>query len=194
MRTVPVDSISVPPLGDFALPGIEAGDVRIELSTRARGRLAGAVGVNVLIADADTVLKRGVVTARVEASTRVWVAARSLARGARLTERDLRLERVDLQALPPGATARAADLVGFQLRRALREGAVVRTRFVEPVSLVERGQIVRIVVHGAGLEIVGKGRAVTDGALGEQIRVVNTDSRREILGRVASDGAVHVDL
>lgn len=189
-----VDSISVPPLGDFELEGVDPRDVRIELSTRARGPLDGAVAISVLIANDERVLKRGVVTARVETTTRVWVAARELPRGARVMQSDLRLEQVPARSVPKGATGNLDEMVGLELRRSLREGAVLRTRYLQPVSLVERGQLVRIVLRGGGIEIVGKGRAVTDGAFGEQIKVVNTDSRREVIGRVEKDGSVYVDL
>lgn len=190
----PVDSITVPPLGDFELDGIDPASIRIDLSTRARGRLDGSVAVNVLISNDSVVLKRGVVTAQVEASTSVWVAARELPRGARVSESDLRLQQIDTRSLPTGATSNLDELVGLQLRRSMREGAVLRTRYLEPVTLVERGEIVRLVLRYAGLEIVGKGRAVTDGALGQQIRVVNTDSRREVMGRVEKDGSIYVEL
>ena len=190
----PVDSISVPPLGDFELEGVDPRAVRIELSTRASGPLDGAVAISVLISNDERVLKRGVVTARVETTTRVWVAARELPRGARVTQSDFRLEELPARSVPKGAAHDLDEMVGLQLRRSLREGAVVRSRYLEPVSLVERGQIVRIVLRGGGLEIVGKGRAVTDGAIGQQIKVVNTDSRREVMGRVEKDGSVYVDL
>lgn len=189
-----VDSISVPPLPDFELPGFDARDLRIDLTTRARPPFDGAVAVNVTISNEEAVLKRGVVTAQVAASTRVWVAARELPRGARIGEDDVRLAKVELRALPGDRASTLEDIVGLQLKRSLREGVVLRKRHLAPVSVVERGQVVRIVLRAAGLEIVGKGKAVSNGAIGESIRVVNTDSRREVVGRVAEDGAVHVDL
>jgi len=190
----PVDSISVPPLGDFELEGVDPGSVRIELSTRQRGPFDGAVAVSVVISNDEVVLKRGVVTARVETTTSVWVAARELSRGTRVMESDLRLEQVPARSVPKGAVGNLDEMVGLQLRRSLQEGAVLRTRYLEPVSLIERGQVVRIVLRGGGLQIVGKGRAVTDGAYGQQIKVVNTDSRREVTGRVEKDGSVYVDM
>ncbi len=125
----------------------------------------------------------------------VWVAARDLPRGALLAEEDVRVERRESRRTPSDASRADSDaIVGMQLRRSVREGRVLRDRWLEPASTVKRGQVVRLVVRSGGLQILGKGRAVSDGAVGERIRVVNLDSRREIVGRVARDGSVHVGL
>ncbi len=44
------------------------------------------------------------------------------------------------------------------------------------------------------LLIEGKGVVRKDAHAGEWIRVVNADSKRELLGRVEPDGAVHVEF
>lgn len=189
-----VDSIFVPPLDDFEIDGMAPDSVDVELSTRARPPFRGAVAISVTISDEGDVLKHGVVTADVRTSRQVWVAGRKLTRGAPLTEHDLRVERVSGRTVPRGAVSDPSEIDGQQLNRSLREGEVIRKRYLEPITLVKRGQTVRMVLRGGGLEIVSKGRAVTDGAIGQEIRVINTDSRREVRGRVAEDGAVHVDL
>lgn len=123
-----------------------------------------------------------------------WVATRDLPRGAQIGPSDMRLEQKEARRIPRDAAAPGDEVVGLQLRRGVRKGRIVRERWLEAVSKVKRGDLVRIVVRSGGLQIVGKGRAVTDGAIGDRIRVVNTDSRREITGRVTRDGSIHVDL
>lgn len=186
------ESIWVPSLGDFELPGVDPGSVRVELSTRERGRLNGAVPVSVVLSDDRRVLKRGIVTARVEASRSVWVVARDLRRGDRLRDKDLRSERMDAGSVPRETTSDLDQLLGKELKRSVREGTPLRTSWVTAPSIVERGQLVRLILTREGLRIEGRGKAVTDGALGDRIRVVNTDSRREVVGRVVEDGSVHV--
>lgn len=128
------------------------------------------------------------------AEREVWVASRDLPRGALLGEGDLRLERRAPHRVPRDAVPDRGRLLGLELRRGVREGRVVRERMVEVPSKVKRGEVVRLVLRRGGLQIVGRGRAVSDGAVGDRIRVVNTDSRREVSGRVAGDGSIHVGL
>jgi len=188
------ESVWVPSLGDFELPGVDPETVRIELSTREQGRLHGAVPVGVVLSDDQRVLKRGTVTARIESSRPVWVTSRALRRGDRLRAKDLRMEHRDAGRVPREATDRLEVLVGKELKRSVREGEPVRTSWVMAPSIIERGQLVRLIVVRGGLRIEGRGKAISDGALGERIRVVNTDSRRQVVGRVAPDGSIHVGL
>ena len=125
------------------------------------------------------------------ASEPVWVAARDLSRGARVASGDLRL--ADAKRPPHDALRSESAALGMELRRAVREGRVVRSRWLLRPSAVKRGDQVAIVLRRGGLEIRGRGRAVTDGAVGDRIRVVNSDSRRQIVGRVEEDGSVHVE-
>lgn len=189
---VPPDSIWIPPLEDFALPGVDPAGVRVDLSTRARGAISGSVAVNVALADDRRVLKRGVVTARVHTSRPVVVATRSLRRGETLQAADLRLEKRDVGSVADEATDQLTPLIGMELRRRVRAGTPMRTSWVEPPAVVLRGQRVRILLNSPVLRIEGVGQALADGAVGEHIRVVNSDTGREISGRVGPDGAIHV--
>jgi len=190
----PFESIEVPSLGDFQLRGVDTSRVRVELSARGSGRTSGIVPVTVVLSDDDEVLKRGIVTTRVVSHRSIWVAARPLQKGALLQESDLRSVRHESRRVPKGATTDLDSLLGKELERSVREGAVIRAEWLDLPSVVERGQRVRLVIQRSGLRIEGVGRAVSDGALGEEIRVVNLDSRREVSGRAAGEGVVVVDF
>ena len=47
-------------------------------------------------------------------------------------------------------------------------------------------------MSAASLRIQALGKVREDGREGELVRITNLDSRRELVGRVASDGAVDV--
>ncbi len=61
-----------------------------------------------------------------------------------------------------------------------------------PPLLVERGSLVELVLERGALRVRAQGKAREAGHLGESIRVLNRDSRREVVGRVGEDGRVHV--
>ena len=77
-------------------------------------------------------------------------------------------------------------------RRSIPAGRTLRTDWFEAPAVIGRGDRVRLVLHAGGMRIEGIGQALSDGAVGEVVRVRNADSRREVHGRVAPDGAVHV--
>jgi flagellar basal body P-ring formation protein FlgA len=117
------------------------------------------------------------------------VAARTLRAGVLIGEADLALaDRV----APPGAAARADEVVGFEARVTLYAGRPIPLSALGPPALVERNQIVTLVFQRGGLEIRAEGRALARGGAGDTIRIMNLASRNTVTGRVAGDAEVHV--
>ena len=84
----------------------------------------------------------------------------------------------------------AAQLVGAEARRPLQAGRVVSERDLQAPRLVLRGQTVRLTYAKPGLRLSALGIAQTDGALGDLVRVVNLDSRRQLQGVVVGPDQV----
>jgi flagellar basal body P-ring formation protein FlgA len=117
------------------------------------------------------------------------VAARTLRAGVLIGEADLALaDRV----APPGAAARADEVVGLEARVTLYAGRPIPLSALGPPALVERNQIVTLVFQRGGLEIRAEGRALGRGGAGDTIRIMNLASRNTVTGRVAGDAEVHV--
>ena len=184
--------VSVPALADFLSPGVDGSALHVELSTRKQGRLAGPIPVTVVLRDGAREVTRRIVTVRVREEESVWVAARDLERGETLGRRDLVRAQRDLRTLPRDATSKLEALVGKQLKRRVPEGRAMRRGWLEQAALIRRGQQVPLIFRLGTLLIEGMGRAASDGAEGERIRVTNVDSRREVWGRVGPEGAVYV--
>ncbi|RMG35631.1 MAG: flagella basal body P-ring formation protein FlgA [Gammaproteobacteria bacterium] len=122
----------------------------------------------------------------------VVVAARPLARGQQISAADLRLEERDTSRLHRAYFTDPQALIGQRARRQVAVGRVLHPGMVERRKLVRRGGLVRIVVRHGALQVSMKGKALENGSLGDQIRVRNTASGREITGEVVSSGVVSV--
>lgn len=191
---LPPRSIEVPPLADFALPGLSAADVQVEVQSHPKAPRLGRVPVTVTLVAGGRVIRRGVVNTRVHADVSVVVAAAPVQRGQTIEPGDLMLEDRDVSELSDGWLDDPSSLIGRRARRSVAPGTMWKRSWAEIPPLVKRGELVRLrLVHG-GLRIEGKGLVRKDAHAGEWVRVVNTDSRRELLGRVEPDGAVHVEF
>lgn len=184
----PPTAVEVPALSDFAVDG----PAEVRLSTHPREKFLGRVPVTVALRSGDRELKRGVVTVAVRVEQPVLVAARPIRRGERLGPRDVRVERRDAAELPAGWLGDAEAVRGRRARRSLRAGEPLAAASLESAPLVERGQVVRLALRRGSLRIEAAGEARADGRAGDWIKVVNRDSRRELVGRVGDDGVVHV--
>lgn len=88
----------------------------------------------------------------------------------------------------------AEAIVGQSARRALAAGRPVRPDALQLPIDVARGEPVTMVLRTATLSLTARGRALDDGATGERIRVVNTDSNRTVEATVLGPETVEVRL
>ncbi|MFN3527078.1 MAG: flagellar basal body P-ring formation chaperone FlgA, partial [Paracoccus sp. (in: a-proteobacteria)] len=82
--------------------------------------------------------------------------------------------------------------IGMQTRITIFEGRPLHPTMLQPPRLINRNQIVRLSFQRSTLRIEAEGRALSDGAAGEVIRVMNMDSRSTVSARVMPDGRVVV--
>lgn len=115
------------------------------------------------------------------------LAARTLRAGTVLAPDDLRLAKADAAALDA-----MEAMIGQEMRVMVSEGRPVEPALLRAPRIVERNQIVVLAYDQAALRIEAEGRALSDGALGDTIRVMNNLSRITVSGRVAADGSVIV--
>ena len=97
-----------------------------------------------------------------------------------------------ISASVPGALTPEADVVGLEARITLYPGRPILPDHVGPAALVERNQPVLVIFRSGGLTISADGRALSRGAEGDTVRVMNLNSRTTISGMVQSDGSVVV--
>lgn len=186
--------MEVPSLEAFRLPGIDPDRVEVQLDAHAEAFAGTSFPVTVVLRVDGEEVKRGVVTVQVEARARVLVADRALPRGTRVRAEDIRSEWRPRSSLPPGRVDDPKRLVGRRTTRSVPAGAPWRSDLVRDAPAVTRGQVVRLELHHGALRIEATGKARDDGRAGDRVRVLNLDSRREVVGRVGDDGAVHVSF
>lgn len=192
---MPPDAIELPGLEGFVPPQATPGPLDIEVAAAPDAPLVGSVPLTVVVRQEGRELRRGVVTARLRVDTPVLVAARPLSRGRALAPADLRVETRDAAALGELRYLAAPEqALGLRAARGIAAGTALRAEMLEEAPAVLRGQLVRLRLVQGGLRIEGRGKARQDGRPGDVVRVQNVDSRRELVGRVAADGAVDVAL
>lgn len=121
------------------------------------------------------------------------VPVRRLSPGEIVGEADLAPADIPLASLPGAALRLRGELVGKEVQRALIAGRPVLAASVREPRAVRRGDQVLIAFSGDGIDLTAPGRALQDGILGDQVRVVNLASNRTITAAVAGSGRVTVE-
>ena len=76
----------------------------------------------------------------------------------------------------PGAFSKSDQLIGRKLAQSVPKGAPVLARHLTLNYAVEKNAIIDIILNRAGIEVTGKGIALSDGQIGEIISVSNLSS------------------
>lgn len=117
---------------------------------------------------------------------------RSLARGTILNERDLQALLVQRAPGHLPIINHLEEAVGTALKRPLREGTELQHSMLEAPVILKRGEQTVIEAGNGQFMVRMTGKALQDGAVGEQIRVQNIASKRTIQGKVQANGSVAV--
>ncbi|WP_321367246.1 flagellar basal body P-ring formation chaperone FlgA [uncultured Desulfuromusa sp.] len=159
-----------------AKPGM-IGSRRVTLMTRVNGQIISNQSIRI----------------ELEAIAEVAVPTRSIRRGEILDADSFELRFQDITKLKDPIFA-DDDIIGKQLKRSVRLGEPLQTNQVEFPPVIKRGERVVIQVQSMGLMLSAAGEAKQDGSTGEAIRVMNTNSHKEILCQVVAPGLVKVEL
>ena len=177
--------------GDLQVP---RGQLSYEIMPRASHLRAGPVSFTVVVRVDGKPARRLLATGRLDVMARVVVAAYPLAPRQLITETDIQVEERQLARLPQGTATDPDEVVGKRTRRGVAAGNVLSMGLLEAPPVIKRGTVVTIVAQSPWITVLAQGQAKADGAQGEQIRVVNLASRREIYARVVDENTVHVDF
>lgn len=129
---------------------------------------------------------------RVEAGVDVPVLNRAIMAGEVISYEDIEFARLPVSRLSRGALTTAEDIAGNAAKRALRPAVALMKGDVARPLAIRKGDAVTLVYTTPGMELATRGRAMTDGAIGEVIAVQNSQSSRQIDGVVQGPGLVSV--
>ena len=132
------------------------------------------------------------VNARIHREVAVVVASRNLRRGEILSEADVRIDKRRLDSLHGPYIEEPEIAVGLELKRHVSTGDLITKSQVAQPMLIKRGQQVTINARFGQISVSTPGEALSNGRLGEYIRVKNLKSKRIVQGVVNSAG--HIDV
>lgn len=155
----------------------------------AGGTFSAVLKVSGGAAQPQTVNVRGVA----EHMVRLPVLKRSMKNGDVIGEYDIGYTTQKAATLPRDVVRNAADLIGATPRRSVSAGELVGNNDLQMPLLVSRGDIVTMVYRQNGMYLTAKGRALEDGAMGQLVKVANTNTSRQIEAKVTNNKEVTIN-
>ncbi len=133
-------------------------------------------------------------TATIKLTRSVYVSSRTLSRGSQVTINDIKTKELPVNSLRYGYFTDDTKLVGMILKRNTTIDTPFHPNLLKAPMVINKGDEVIISAVSKTFRIKMKGKALSDGKLGQQISIRNVKSKRIIRGTVIARGLVHVVL
>ena len=134
------------------------------------------------------------IAGRALATVPVVVATRRMAMGDVIRAADVRLTRLRVERVRPGAAEAPDQVVGQQLRRPMTEGFPVMTGDLGPPPVVAKNALVVMTLDAPGLSLTMQGRALADAPQGGVLQVMNLESHAVVEALATGPGRVRVAM
>ncbi|ENM5760550.1 flagellar basal body P-ring formation protein FlgA [Vibrio mimicus] len=165
-----------------------ATDCAEPLTTNSSSSNGSAANITVLV-ECKSDNWRIYVPVRLTITIPLITAAAPLSRGQMISAQDVTLSMVDLLRFRRQGFSTPETVIGAKIKKNVRVGDVIEQ---SDVCIVCRNESVVIKAVRSGMSITTKGTAMSDGVLGEQIKVKNDKSNRIIDAQVSGVGEVTV--
>lgn len=134
------------------------------------------------------------VPAQIDVYEDILTSARPLLRGQRIAAHDIQVSHRKASKLSVSYFHQPSEIIGMVAKRGIPAGRPFSLQLIAPPRLVRRGQDVTLIAETGVLSVRMKGKALSDGAAGDVIRVKNSTSNRVVEGVVTAMGVVKVKM
>lgn len=118
------------------------------------------------------------------------VASRNLQRGELVNTEDVGVEVLDVSQYRQGYSNDPDDIIGKELKYPVNKGDAFRESALNTQLAIKRGDEVSLEALAGGIRVVTTGTAISNGRIGQQIRVKNNQSARIVSAKVVGPGKV----
>ena len=186
---IAIDRINSPP--SIALP---KGDLDWEVHEKQNNNFIGNFSIMIdFRVDGDS-LRKIIVSGKISVFKDVIKAARNINRGDIITSQDITMVSEKIKYFRKDLVRSTKEVIGKRATRRIQADQTIKSGMFEIPPAIEKGDIVVIKAENNELLITATGKALEEGCLEDQIRVVNTSSGREITATVKGTELVVVQF
>ena len=118
----------------------------------------------------------------------------NIRRGQIIQAEDIRLSETLINRTHYSHYTKIAEVIGMVAKRSIRAESGIQPGHLSPPMLIKRGDDVIILASNSAISVKMNGTALSDGTLGQQISVKNSQSKRVVKAMVSERGLVKIVL
>jgi flagellar basal body P-ring formation protein FlgA len=124
----------------------------------------------------------------------VVIASRPLAANQLISKEDIKVVSLDIGSFNQGYVKNPQQIIGQQLKYRLSMGTVINPNSLKQQKIIKRGELISLVAVAGKMEVRMSGTALSDGSLGQRVRVKNLSSKRVVEGVVDGPGVIKITM
>jgi flagella basal body P-ring formation protein FlgA len=132
--------------------------------------------------------------AHITSQQKIVHAKQFINRGKVITNNDLIVEIIEVSNTNTHFYHSPKGIIGKVAKRNIRPGSKISASALKAALVIKRGQEVMIVAKTSGLIIRTKGKALSDGSIGQVVKVKNSRSKRVLQATVVAPNTVEVNM
>lgn len=188
------DQMKIRPIHYKQSHQLPPGDVALQVTAPKHTDWLGAVPFKVNLLVDGHLVQRTSVPAYIEVWQDVVLTAKPLGRNQPITSGDIQTQKMNLARVPAKAVVRPDQAIGKRANRSIAVNSILRTDQIEDPLMVRKGDIVQVLAESQALRIATQAVAKENGALGDNIQVMNLQSKKNIFAQVVDAQTVKVDF
>ncbi len=122
--------------------------------------------------------------------TTVLVAKKNIMKGERLNKNTVVLEKKLKNKMPVDVFTQIDGLENQEMTRNIKAGQVIRSIDIKAAKLIKKGDKVLFSIMAQGMLVKAIVEALEDGGMGDQIKLLNKDSGKTVIGVVVGKNQV----
>lgn len=168
------------------------GELDWDIREKRHHDFIGNVSLNLILYVDGKHVRTVPLSGKISVTQKVVKAAVRMNKGDVISESDLAFVTEHSDRLCKNAMIRISDVIGKRAVRSIRAGQTILSDMIEIPPMVKKGNRVLIKAENEEIKITAAGKVLEDGRSGEQVKVVNINSGKEILATVTGPGIVEV--
>jgi flagellar basal body P-ring formation protein FlgA len=132
------------------------------------------------------------ISGRIYRTVDVPTLTRRIATGETIGRDDIQWQTARAETVARNVVLDPDKIVGKEAKHPLQADQPLRAGDVRAPVIVAKGSLVTLVVQSPTMTLTSKGKAMENGALGDSVRIQNTQSKIVVEGEVVSPGTVRV--
>jgi flagella basal body P-ring formation protein FlgA len=168
------------------------GKVHWQILERGSDRYLGQVALTINFFVDGKQVRNVPVSGKITVRQEVVKAARKISPGQTLGKEDVTLVAEQSSNLQRDVLTNLEDVLGKRAVRSIQPGQPITSQMTEDPPVVKKGNGVLILAQNELIRVSTRGKAMEDGRLGEEVRIMNLSSGKEIFATVKGPGVVKV--